>query len=339
MPASRIPDPAQAPVIRWGIIGPGWIATQLTASLQRWTGQHVTAVASRSSDRALAFASRFGIDRAYGDYARLVADPGVDVVYVASPHSEHAAHALLAIEAGKHVLVEKAFTRNAAEARTVIDAARAAGVLVQEAMWTRFLPHVDVVRQLLADGALGEVQTVVADHGQWFAPDAASRLFDPVLAGGALLDLGIYPLSFASFVLGRPQSVSAVGTLAFTGVDAQVSAVLPAPSGAHALISTTLAAKTPTTATVSGTLARVELAGDFYSPSSVTLLGRDGQRLVWDANPVPGHEALCFQASAVARLVAEGATESPLLPVAETLAIMETADDIRRQVGVRYPGE
>lgn len=339
LPAPRTPDPADAPVLRWGILAPGLIATRFADGLRKHTSQRIAAVGSRSMSRAESFAAQFGSEKAYGSYVDLVTDHEVDIVYVASPHSEHHEHALLAISAGKHVLVEKAFTRNAAEAREVIAAARAAGVLVLEAMWTRFLPHIDIVRQLLDDGALGDVTTVLADHGQWFARDAGSRLFDPALAGGALLDLGIYPVSFASFALGTPASIVATGKLAFTGVDGQVSAILTASDGAQALVNTTLFAQTPTAATIVGTEARVEIAGDFYAPSRVSLISQDGQRLDWDANMIRGHEALCFQAAAAARLVTEGATESPLMPVAETLSILQTTDEIRRQLAVHYPGE
>jgi predicted dehydrogenase len=338
LPLPRTLDPLEAPALRWGILGPGLIAGFFAEGLRKHTRQRITAVGSRSLHRAEEFVSRFG-GKAYGSYAELVTDPEVDVVYVASPHSEHHEHALLAITAGKHVLVEKAFTRNAAEASEVIAASKAAGVLVLEAMWTRFLPHIDVVRQVLADGALGDVTTVMADHGQWFADDATSRLFDPALAGGALLDLGIYPVSFASFALGTPASIVATGKLAFTGVDGQTSAILSGPDRAQALVNTTLFAKTPTTATIVGTEARIEIDGDFYAPSRVSLISRNGQRVEWDENVIRGHEGLCFQAAAVARLVAEGATESPLLPLAETLSILHTTDEIRRQLGVRYPGE
>ena len=339
LPTSRTPDPLDAPALRWGILAPGLIAGLFAQGLRRHTRQQITAVGSRSLGRAERFAAEFGVAKAYGSYSELVADPEIDVVYVASPHSEHREHALMAISAGKHVLVEKAFTRNAAEAREVIAAATSAGVLVLEAMWTRFLPHIDVVRQLLDDGALGEVTTVFADHGQWFANDAASRLFDPALAGGALLDLGIYPVSFASFVLGTPASIVATGTLAFTGVDGQVSVILTTTKGAQALVNTTLFAKTPTTATIVGTEARIELMGDFYAPTRVSLISRDGRRVDWDDNPIRGHDALCFQAAAVASLVSAGETESPLMPLPETVSIMETTDEIRRQVGVHYPGE
>src|SRR6188472_1270908 len=190
LPAPRIPDPAQAPPLRWGILAPGGIARAFADALRKHTRQELVAVGSRSKERADAFASTFDIPKAYSDYQALVADPDVDVVYVASPHSEHRDQALLVIEAGKHVLVEKAFTRNAAEAGEVIAAARAAGVALMEAMWTRFLPGI---------GVLGRVTTLMADHGQYFDFEPRHRLYNPDLAGGALLDLGVYPVSFTSF--------------------------------------------------------------------------------------------------------------------------------------------
>jgi predicted dehydrogenase len=338
LPSPRTPDPKDAPSLRWGILAPGGIARTFTAAVLKHTGQQVVAAASRNEERAQAFATDFGISKAYGSYEELVVDPEVDVVYVASPHSEHHAHALLAINAGKHVLVEKAFTRNAAEAREVIAAGEANDVFVQEAMWTRFLPRTDVVRQLLEDGVLGEVQAVVADHGQYMKADPKSRLYAPELAGGALLDLGVYPVSYSSFVLGKPSIIVAAGRLAFSGVDGQISAVLQS-AGAHAVVDTTLFARTPTTATISGTEARVELAGDFYTPGPVELVSREGERLHWDDNPIAGHEGLCYQAVAAARAIGEGARETTLLTQNETIEIMETMDELRRIVGVSYPGE
>lgn len=337
LPTPRTPDPADAPPLNWGILAPGGIAAAMVDALQKHTRQRVAAVGSRNTHRARVFADKFGIERA-GTYEQLVADPEVDVVYIASPHSHHREHALLAIAAGKHVLVEKAFTRNAAEAREAVDAARAAGVFCLEAMWTRFLPTIDIVRQLLADGALGEVETVQADHGQWFAFDRASRLFAPELAGGALLDLGIYPVSYVHFVLGRPATVSAHGTLTETRVDRQVSVVLTSGS-AHALVSTTLAARTPTVASVSGSEGRIEIPGPFYVPQPLRLISRDGEVDESERPRIEGHEGLCFEAAHAAQLISDGATESPLFPLDETIAIMETLDEIRAQVGVRYPGE
>ena len=242
------------------------------------------------------------------------------------------------------MLVEKAFTRNAAEAADVMAAAGAAGVIALEAMWSRFMPQTDVIRQLLDDGVLGDVVTVLADHGQHFVPDATHRLFDPALAGGALLDLGIYPISFASLVLGHPDAVTAVGAAAFTGVDRQATAVLHHDRAeAVAVVTTTLAARTPSTASISGTDARLELGGPadgpFYQPVPLVLTARDGGRLVRPVDPIAGSEALCHQAAHLAGLVADGAMESPLLPAAETVDIMATIDEIRRQIGVRFPDE
>jgi predicted dehydrogenase len=296
-------------------------------------------VASRSLSRAEAFAREFEVTTAYGSYAELVADPAVDVVYVASPHSEHREHALLAIEAGKPVLVEKAFARSAAEATEVVRAARAAGVFAMEAMWTRFLPHLDVVRRCLEDELLGDVHTVLADHGQHLYPDGPRRLRDPALAGGALLDLGIYPVSFAHLVLGGFASVSATGQLTELGVDAQDAIVVRGQGGGMGVLSTTMAAKTPTTASISGTAARLELTGSFYGPRSVvTLVASDGTELGRFASQDPAH-GLHFQAAEVARRIAAGERESPLMPLDETVAILAALDDVRGQVGVRYPGE
>ena len=326
--------------IRWGLLGAGGIAGVFAENLLT-EGLTIRAVAARDGAKARAFADRFGILTAHAGYEALVHDPDVDAIYVATTHNFHAEHALLAIGAGKPVLVEKAFTVTAAQAREVADAARARGVFAMEAMWTRFLPHVDVIRRVLSDGLLGEVETLVADHGQWFAPDPRHRLYDPDAAGGALLDLGVYPVSFASFVLGAPGRVTAVGTKAFTGVDRQVSAVLDRyqESAATALVTTTLAAATPVTASVSGSQARLEVPGPFYVPQAVRLVTRSGESVESGAPTIRGHEGLCFEAAHFATLVAEQRPESPLLPLDETLAIMETLDDVRAQVGVVYPGE
>ncbi|QKV96376.1 Gfo/Idh/MocA family oxidoreductase [Streptomyces sp. NA02950] len=328
----------KVPRLNWGVVAPGGIASSFADAVHTYTAQRIVAVASRTIERARAFASRFDVPNAYGSYDELLRDPRVDVVYVASPHSAHFIHALRAIEAGRHVLVEKAFTRNAEEAEQLIAAARQRGVFLMEAMWTRFLPHIDVVRQVLDSGVLGEVRTIVADHGQYMVPDAAHRLYAPELAGGALLDLGVYPVSFASMVLGEFATVSVVGTSAFTGVDGQVSVVVTNDTGAHAMLNTTLFARTPTTASISGTLARLELDGDFYAPTSVRLIGRENT--VLDVfTPARLHGGLCFEAAEVARCVSEGRPESDLMPLDETLRIMRTLDEIRRTVGNLFPGE
>lgn len=329
-----------APALRWGILGTGWIAEAFVDALHRGTKQRLVAVGSRTRGKAEIFAARHGGPRIHVGYEALVDDPEVDIVYVATPHSEHLSNALLAIAAGKPVLVEKAFTRNASEARTVFDAARTAGVPVMEAMWTRFLPSMDVVRQLLADGALGEVETLFADHGQWFEQDPHFRLFDPAKAGGAMLDLGVYPVSFSHFVLGAPGRIQAAGSKAFTGVDRQISAVFSGYRGnAQALINTTLAAKTPTVALISGTEARIEIPGAFYAPQQIRVISRDGDESTSPAPSIVGHHGLCHEAAHFASMVADSRLESELLPWSETLAVLETMDELRRQADVALPGE
>ncbi len=238
---------------RWGIIGTGWIATAFVRDLALLADAEVVAVGSRSQEGADAFADLHGIRTRHATYADLAADPDVDVVYVATPHPGHHAAALLAIAAGKAVLVEKPFMLNAPEAEEVIAAARAQGTFLMEAMWTRFLPHVVAIRALLDEGVIGDVMSVIADHGQWFAEDAAHRLFAPELGGGALLDLGVYPVSFCSMVLGTPSRITAAGTKAFTGVDAQTSLLLEHPDGSHGVVTTTLSSSTATTAVINGT--------------------------------------------------------------------------------------
>ena len=209
--------------VRWGILATGGIAHAFARDLALLPDAELVAVGSRTQDSADAFGDEFDVPHRHGSYQALVEDPDVEAVYVSTPHPGHHDAALIAIAAGKAVLVEKPFAMDAAEAREMVDAARAAGTLLVEAMWTRFLPHVAVVRDWLAQGALGTVVTVTADHGQWFAEDAGFRLFAPELGGGALLDLGVYPVSFASMVLGAPGRIMSMSGPAFTGVDAQTS--------------------------------------------------------------------------------------------------------------------
>lgn len=333
-----MPDPLDAPAIRWGVLGPGGIARSWTAALHATTTSRVVAVGSRSIDRAKPFADEFGVERSHGSYESLVADSDIDAIYVASPHSEHAEHALLALGAGKPVLVEKAFTRNADEAAAVIETARARGLLVVEAMWTRFLPHLDVVRRCVEDQLLGELVAVEADHGQLLYPDGPQRLADPTLAGGALLDLAIYPISFAHLVLGGFTTVNATGTLAETGVDASETVAVIGPRGAIGTLSSTMLAKTPCTAAISGTAARLEIDGWFYQPNTVRLIDLDDREVDRFESPRREH-GLAYEAAEFARLLSGGRTESDLLPLDETLQIMRVLDDVRAQLGVSYPNE
>jgi len=341
LPDARTPDPHDAPAIRWGILAPGGIAHAFAEAVAVGTASEVVAVGSRNHGRAQDFADEYGIGRAYGSYEDLVADPDVDAVYVASPHSEHRAHALLAVEAGKPVLVEKAFTRSAAEAREVLDAAARRDLLVVEAMWSRFLPHYDVVRHVVEAGLIGEVVAVFADHGQRLYPDGPERLSQPELAGGALLDLGVYPVSFADVVLGAAESVRASGTLTDLGVDATTTVTVTNAAGAQGILSCTMAGVTPCTAVVAGTNARLQLTGAFYGAgSTLRLVGRDNEVLDERPGGLPEDvRGFSYEAAEFARCLVAGETESPLLPHATTLRVMETMDEVRRQIGVVYPGE
>ncbi|GAA2057145.1 Gfo/Idh/MocA family protein [Leifsonia soli] len=335
LPLPRHPDPADAPPLRWGVLGPGAIAADFTDSLHRHTRQRVVAAGSRSAERAQAFADAHGVDRSYSSYEELVADPDVEVVYIATPHSEHLEHALLAIAAGKHVLIEKPMAVTAGQAGRIVAAAREAGVFAMEAMWTRYLPQTDIVRQLLEDGALGDVRVVTADFGGRAAFDPSSRLWNPALAGGALLDLGVYTVSWASFALGAPAGIIASGTLAETGVDEQAALVLSSAGGGQALLSTTLLAETPSLATISGSAGRVETDSPFWGPSGLRVFRGDGTLAAHWRDPYgrPHRDGMSYEAAALARFVAEGRTESPLHPLAEAVDTLATIDEARRQLG------
>jgi predicted dehydrogenase len=321
--------------VRWGILGTGGIAGSFASDLRLTDSGVAVAVGSRSQVAADRFADGFGIAGRHDSYQSLVADPDVDVIYVATPHPMHRDNAILALRAGKHVLVEKPFTMNAAEAREVAAVARERGLFAMEAMWTRFLPHVGVIRDWLARGLLGDVVTVTADHGQWFAEDAGFRLFAPELGGGALLDLGVYPVSFASMVLGPPSRIVSISDPAFTGVDAQTSMLFGYDSGAQAVLTCTLRAKSPTRAAIVGTDARIEVEGDFYAPASVSLIPRKGDLVRVES--VHEGRGLRHQADEVARRLAAGDVESPFMPLDETISIMETMDTVLSQAQA-WPG-
>jgi predicted dehydrogenase len=340
LPAPRTPDPMAAPTLRWGVLAPGWIAHNFASALRRGTRQDIVAVGSRSLERARSFADEFGAANAYGSYAELVDDPQVDIVYVASPHSEHHRQTRLALEAGKPVLVEKAFTRDAAEARDLIGLARSRNLFLLEAMWSRFLPHYDVIQQALQSGLIGDVTTVFADHGQGLYPDGPKRLSSPDLAGGALLDLGVYPLSFAAFVLGPFTSVSATGALTAQGVDSQESVTVTNESGALGVLHASMLARSSTTASICGTDGRLDIGGPFYAPTWVRLHDRDGEVLdQYDSAGDVVHQGLRYEAAEAARCLAAGQLESTLHPLSETLRVMEAMDSVRAQLGVRYPGD
>ena len=323
--------------LRWGILATGGIAA-LFASDLRTAGLDLVAVGSRSQASADAFAARFDIPRAHSSYQALVADPDVDIIYVATPHPMHHADARLALEHGKHVLVEKPFTLNRAEAAAVQQLAAEKGLLVMEAMWTRYLPHMVRIRELIASGALGEIRAVTADHTQLITDDPAHRLNALELGGGALLDLGIYPISFIWDILGAPTTITASARLGETGADAEVATTMTHDSGAVSTSLSSSRAAGPNTASIIGTKARIDIDRVWYCPTSFRLVAPDGTVLESYESAVDGR-GMQYQAIAAERSIASGSTDSEALPIAETVAIMGTLDEIRRQIGVRYPSE
>jgi predicted dehydrogenase len=323
--------------LRWGILGTGGIARRFTQDLLL-TGHTVAAVGSRTREGAERFAVSFGIAAAHPSYEALVADPAVDLVYVATPHPWHYPHAALALDAGKHVLVEKPFTLNAEQAKRLVSQAADQELLVLEAMWTRWLPHMIRLREILAAGTIGDVRSMTADHTQLLPSDAGHRVNALELGGGALLDLGVYPVSFASQLFGPPQSVQAAATLKETGADAQVATMFRYPGGQ---IATTYSASTspgPNVAVVVGTAGRIELDRVWYMATGLRVYDAAGT-LVEDFHPAVMGRGMHLQADEAERLVDAGQIASDILPPQETVAIMATLDEIRAQIGVRYPGE
>lgn len=323
--------------IRWGLLGAGGIAGIFAENLLA-EGLTVQAVAARDGARARALADRFGIPVAHAGYEALVEDPDVDVVYVATTHNFHAAHALLAIEAGKPVLVEKAFTVTAAQARQVADAARERGVFAMEAMWTRFLPSTDFVRSRIADGSIGTVRAVITDHCQALNPDPLGRLYNPLLAGGALLDLGVYNVSFAMDLLGAPTEAIARGTLTQTGVDAEVSMMLTHAGGARSQAYTSMLDAGPCRGSVIGSDGFLELDGSFYNWTTVRrFAGRRPLEVLETYRPAATSRGMHFQALEVERCLRAGLTESPRLTLDDSIAVLTVLDELRRQVGCVLP--
>jgi len=321
--------------LRWGILATGGIAHAFTQDL-RTAGRDVTAVGSRRPDAAQAFADEFGISHAHSSYEALVEDADVDIVYIATPHSRHFEDAALALQAGKHVLIEKPVTLNADEATALRDLAADAGLLAMEAMWTRYLPHMVRVREIVRAGTLGEVRTVFADHTQRISADPEHRLNALALGGGALLDLGIYPVSFIWDILGAPTGIRALGRLADTGADSEVVASMVHAGGALSSFVTSSRGAGPNTASIVGSEARLDIDRVWYTPTSFRVVTPDGEVREEYRSEVEGR-GMQFQALYAEELIARGENDSELLPFAESVAIMAALDEIRAQVGVVYP--
>jgi predicted dehydrogenase len=324
--------------VRWGFLGAGGIAGAVAQDLAATPGNVLAAVAARDAGRAADFASRFGPARSYGDYRALVEDPEVDVVYIATIHPMHREQALLAIEAGKPVLIEKPVCLNADDAAAVFGAAEAAGVFAMEAMWMRTNPLIRQAERLIADGAIGEVRSVRAEFGLGRSYDPAHRLYDLASGGGALLDLGVYPATFAWLFLGKPAALAVTGTLAPTGADATVALQWSYPDGRDAQLWCSVPVGDPCRGLIVGTEGWLRTEGRFHRPDGLLLHNAAGERRFADPlDPrLPGYRP---QIEEVERCLRAGLLTSELVPPAETIAILGLLDAARAELGVRYPGE
>jgi predicted dehydrogenase len=326
--------------VRWGVAGPGPVADKVLRDLAHVPNAVLTAVGSRSAERAEAFAAAHAasaghgrVPTAHGSYRALLGDPDVDVVYVATPHPHHRALALAALAAGKAVLVEKSFTVTPAATREVVAAARAVGRFAMEAMWTRFCPAVVRLRELVADGAIGEVRTVTADLGVRHPVDPATQSYDPGLGDGLLFHLGVYPVSFAQMLLGAPEAVVAHGVVHDSGVDVEESVLLRYPGGRSALLFASLRSPAPGEARVLGTSGWIQVPPRFHYPSRIVLHrgGHDPETI--DARLTGAgytHELV-----EVTERVAGGHTESEIMPLADTVAVQDVLGEIAGQLGMR----
>jgi predicted dehydrogenase len=325
------------PPIRWGILGAGSIAKRFVQGVQVLPDARVVAVGSRDRTKADAFADPLDIPRRHGSYEDLVADPEVDVIYVATPHPFHKDNSILALEAGKHVLCEKPFTINAAELEAIVRVARERKRFLMEGMWSRFFPAMVRLREMVNGGAIGEVRMVQSDFGFRAGVNPEGRLFKPALGGGALLDVGVYSLSFASMLLGTPDRISGLATLGETGVDEIAGLVLGYPSGAISMVATAVRANTHQESIVTGTDGRIVVHSPWWNPSALTVFagGKGPERI---EAPFEGN-GFNYEAAEVGRCVRAGALESPVMPLDESLAILRTMDAFRAQIGLKYPME
>jgi predicted dehydrogenase len=322
--------------IRWGILGAGGIAGTVGTDIVDTPGNEVAAVGARDLERASALADQLGAGRAYGSYAELVADPEVDVVYVATTHGQHHEHALLALRAGKAVLVEKAFTLNARQARDVVAEARQRRLFCMEAMWMRLNPLIIRARQIAASGRIGDLISVHADLSHLFPYDPKHRLYDLAAGGGALLDLGVYPVTFAWLFLGRPDTVQVTGALAPTGADTAVAMQWGYRDGRFAQLSCSARGTNPLTGLVTGTEGWISIGRRIHRAPFITVHDENGDDELSQTIEGGGFD---HEVTEVARCLRAGELESPLVPLDETVAVLELLDDVRAQLGVRYAAD
>ena len=322
--------------LNWAIMGPGSISVAFLNDI-RLAGLKVSAVGSRSIDRANSFAARHGIPNAYGSYEELVADNQVDIVYIASTNNAHFGNAKLALNAGKHVLLEKPFTLDATQATELVRIARSKNVFLMEAMWTRFLPNHTVLFEKLADGIIGEPLYLMADHNQNLPKGSFPRLHDPALGGGSLLDLGVYPISLAHRLFGNPARIQASASLMAGNVDESVASIFDYSGGRQAVLHSSLRSTGPVKAFILGTSGRIEMDKSFYGFSPFTAFDFDDNVIFQYEGNIEGR-GMQYQALEVERCIASGLIESPIMSLDETIQIMEVMDEIRSLTGIEYQG-
>lgn len=322
---------------RWGILGPGNIARSFATGLKSVPGAELAAVGSRSQEKADKFGDEYGATKRYGSYEELVNDPNVDAIYIATPHSHHYEHGLLSLNAGKATLIEKPFTLNEEQASELVQRSRELNVFLMEAMWTRFTPVMGKLRELVKSGAIGELRMVDADFGFRAGVNPEGRLFNPALGGGALLDVGVYTISLASMLLGPPTAITGLASIGETGVDEQSAMILAYGKGELAVLSTAIRTNTVHEAIVYGTEGRIRVASPWWIPKTMTLHADGKAEEVFDL----GYEGngYNYQAAEVEKCVRAGKIESEIMPLNETLSIMNTTDTLRAQWGVKYPQE
>jgi predicted dehydrogenase len=320
--------------IGWGILGAGSIATKFAADLKNLPDARLVAVGSRSTDKAAQFAQDWGVERPYGSYAAMIADPDVNAVYVATPHPFHKEHALLCLEGGVAVLCEKPLAVHAGQAREMAQAARERGLFLMEAMWSRFHPVLLQVQRWLDEGQVGQVRMLSADFGFRTRWNPEGRLLNPALAGGALLDVGVYVVSLASMVFGGPPAeIQAAAHIGQTGVDEQTGMVFRYDEGGLALLACAVRTATPQLARISGTEGAIEITA-FWRATAARLI-RPGQEPL----EATGDSGYHFEAAEVMACLRAGRTESATMPLDESIAIAETMDRVRAQIGLTYPLE
>ena len=319
-----------------GIIGAGWIAGKMAMTLNQMEGVEAYAIASRSLDKAQAFANEWGIKKAYGSYEELVDDKEVDMVYIATPHSHHSQQALMCIEKGKPVLCEKAFTMNAKQAAEVLAKSKEKNVFVAEAIWTRYMPISLQLIDLVKNGAIGKPTMITANLG--YPMVGKERLMKPELAGGALLDVGIYPLNFAAMIFGdKVEKTISTCTKLDTGVDAQSSITQIFADGKMASLTTSMLAHTDRMGVISGDGGCI-IVDNINNPQHLTIEDKDFKIVAeYDApKQISGYE---YQVTAAIEAIRAGKIETPFMPHSETLRMMEMMDALRKEWGIKYPGE